>query len=291
MNVLTQTPGEVYQLPVDFAAATTRGRRWRKQVLPVGTVRYRGGVLDFSRPVLKRIVQNFKAGAFDRVPLVLADPENRHNESPHNYAGVVTDMTLTDRGLEVVAALNNLGVRVIKNVPWIGTSVRYFANYTRPHDGRSFGPVVRHVCLTGDPHVTAMAEGAFDLTGATYYEQRDEQRGADMDDYRDIARTLMDYPPGKRLAVLEHYRDEMPNDEYEQFKSGVTCAARELRAAGVQPSEARSVPGEAERLAPHEARNVSRTAERIAKASQAGHPAAQNMAALAANTPRTSAPQ
>ena len=107
-----------------------------------------------------------------------------------------------------------------------------------------------------------------------------------MADYDHIAKTLMNYPPHKRLAILEHYRDELPSSEYAEFKSGVTAAARELREAGVQPVGGAPT----RRLAPHEERSIQRSAQAIAKAHQAGHPAAQNMAALAAQTPRTSAP-
>src|SRR5215212_9695422 len=149
-----------YQLPV-YAGETIdlAGKRWRKQVLPKGIVKYGGGVLDFSDKVLERIASNFKKRPFDRIPLVLADADNRHNEDPKNYTGLVTDMTVGEDGLYIEGELNPLGEQVVTNAPWIGTSVRYFKNFVRPSDNTAFGDVVRHVCLTGDPHVAGMAEG------------------------------------------------------------------------------------------------------------------------------------
>lgn len=91
---------------VDLAGGGGRtGRLWRKVVLPVGRVKHGERVLAFDRPTLERIAANFRARAFDNVPLVLATPENRHNEDPTRYAGRVREMAVTDRGLEVVAAL------------------------------------------------------------------------------------------------------------------------------------------------------------------------------------------
>jgi hypothetical protein len=127
--------------------------------------------------------------------LVLADPDNRHNEDPKNYAGVVTDMTVGDDGLYIEGELNDQGEQVVTNAPWIGTSVRYFKNFVWPHDNTEFGPVVRHVCLTGDPHVTGMAEGEIlmsgerpsdvvDLTAARYQEGAEGLRYSSHEEYR-----------------------------------------------------------------------------------------------------------
>ncbi len=126
-----------YQLPVvDLAAGGERlGRLWRKVVLPIGRVKHGERVLDFGRPTLERIAANFRARAFDSVLLVLATPDNRHNEDPTRYAGRVREMAATDRGLEIGAELNDLGRRVLEASPWIGASVRYFAGFRRAHDG------------------------------------------------------------------------------------------------------------------------------------------------------------
>jgi hypothetical protein len=50
-----------YQLPV-YAGETVdlSGKRWRKQVLPKGMVKYGEHTLDFSEKVLQRIAKNFK---------------------------------------------------------------------------------------------------------------------------------------------------------------------------------------------------------------------------------------
>lgn len=88
-----------YQLPVvDLAGGARPGRLWRKVVLPVGRVRHGGRILDFGRETLESIAANFRARAFDAVPLVVATPDNRHTEDPTRYAGKVREMSVTDRG-------------------------------------------------------------------------------------------------------------------------------------------------------------------------------------------------
>ena len=105
-------------------------------------------------------------------------------------------------------------------------------------------------------------------------------------DYRDIAAGFMSMSPRARLEALQLSQRLMDPDKYESWKSGVTSAARTLRAAGARPVG--SVP--ARRLAPHEARNISRTAANVAKAHAAGRPGAPTLAQIATGTPRTAAP-
>ena len=97
---------------------------------------------------------------------------------------------------------------------------------------------------------------------------------------------FMSMSPRARLEALAMSKKIMPAGEYEAWKSEVTEAARELRAAGARPVG--SVP--TRRLAPHEERSIQRSARAIAKAHAAGRPGAQTLLEVAAQNPRTAAP-
>lgn len=156
--------------PFDFSNATKVGRtRFRKQILPLRTINYKGQKITFDRPFLQDMVRNFKAGAYDQVPFVLADGENRHNESPENFRGYVADLVLTEDGLDAVLDLSKAGARLVQDNPDLGVSARIFQDIVR--NGRKMGKVLRHVCATMDPRVTGMRPWqAVDLSGGEQFE-------------------------------------------------------------------------------------------------------------------------
>lgn len=171
------------QLPFDFSNATKVGRtRFRKQILPLGTINYKGQIITFDRPFLQEMVRNFKARAYDQVPFVLADGQNRHNENPENFRGSVADLVLTEDGLDAVLDLSKEGAKLVAANPKLGVSARIMQGLAKS-DGRKFGRVLRHVLATMDPRVTGMRpwqavdlsmdDGieVVDLTAETYEER------------------------------------------------------------------------------------------------------------------------
>lgn len=142
--------------PFDFSNATKVGRsRFRKQILPMRTINYKGNDITFDRPFLQELVRSFKARAYDQVPFVLADGENRHNESPENFRGYIADLVLTSDGLDAVLDLSKAGAKLVQENPTLGVSARILQDPPRS-DGRRFGKVLRHVLATMDPRVTGM---------------------------------------------------------------------------------------------------------------------------------------
>lgn len=133
--------------PVDLAR-----RLWRKQILPIGKVHHGTRVLNFTKDVLENIKRQ-SLRAFDQVPANLAMPDNMHNEDPERFAGEVKDFIVTDQGLDAILEMNDKGNAILEANPRIGTSPRFIPNFVRPSDGRPFGAIVRHVCLTQDPHI------------------------------------------------------------------------------------------------------------------------------------------
>lgn len=156
--------------PYDFSNATRVGRtKFRKQILPLRTIDYKGNKITFDRPFLQEMVRNFKARAYDQVPFVLANDRNEHNENPENFRGFVTDLVLTEDGLDAVLDLSKAGARLVASNPQLGVSARIFQNIVR--NGRTMGKVLRHVCATMDPRVTGMRPWqAVDLSAAEQFE-------------------------------------------------------------------------------------------------------------------------
>lgn len=135
---------------VDFAR-----RRWKKHILPVGAVRHGNRIINFTKDVLHNIKEN-SLRAFDQVPANLATEDNRHNEDPTRFAGEVKDFAIDDKGLHAIIETNDLGTEVLQNNPRVGTSPRFISNYIQQATGKAFGAIVRHVCITQDPHIPGL---------------------------------------------------------------------------------------------------------------------------------------
>ena len=90
--------------PFTAAEAVELGNRlWRKRVLPVGDVEYKGRLLHFTKDYLGQLVAAFTSRAYPQVPFQLADAQNTHTNDPERFRGEVTGMELGDDGLYVVA--------------------------------------------------------------------------------------------------------------------------------------------------------------------------------------------
>ncbi len=149
-----------YQLPYDFAEPQKISRRlWRKHLLPLGKkINYKGTVLDFSEPTLKRMVDSAKRRAFDAVYVTVG-----HTRDADKGRGVLKDLFIKQEGdpetdgLYGDFELSEEGEKVIRdNLGAIGTSVSYHPNYTREADGEKFGPAIQHVAFTPTPHVPGL---------------------------------------------------------------------------------------------------------------------------------------
>lgn len=136
-------------------AAVSKAGRWRKKLLPVGEIHYKGRTLKFDRPYLAGLVQSFKGQAYDQVPFQLADHANTHTNDPERTRGLITDMILQDDGLWVELDPTAAGDDVIKNNPGLGVSARIVEGYDRS-DGKFFPRAIQHVLGTLDPRIPGM---------------------------------------------------------------------------------------------------------------------------------------
>jgi len=130
-------------------------RLWRKKVLPVGEVEYKGRVLKFTRDYLGKLVTAFNSRAYDQVPFQLADAQNTHTNDPERTRGEVTAMELGDDGLYITAQLTEDGEKVLAANPRLGVSARIVEGYQRS-DGKFFDKAVQHVLGTLDPRIPGL---------------------------------------------------------------------------------------------------------------------------------------
>jgi len=142
--------------PFTAAEAVELGNRlWRKRLLPVGDVEYKGRTLKFTRDYLGRLVQSFQDRAYDQVPFQLAPGDNSHSNDPERTRGEITGMELRDDGLYVTAQVTPEGEQVLTANPKLGVSARIVEGYQRS-DGKFFGEAIQHVLGTLDPRIPGL---------------------------------------------------------------------------------------------------------------------------------------
>lgn len=132
--------------------------RWRKQLLPLGTVVYNGERIDFSRGYLRGLVRAFSDRAVDAVPFQLAGDNNKHTNAVKQRAGTIRGLELVDDGLDLILETDDEGDKLLSKYPDIGVSARIYEDYTRESDGRHWPAALQHVLATLDPHIVGMRQ-------------------------------------------------------------------------------------------------------------------------------------
>jgi hypothetical protein len=128
---------------------------WRKQLLPVGRINYKGRVIDFTREYLAGLVKAFGDRAYDAVPLQFADEDNKHTEKPEHRRGTVRALELTDDGLDVIVSAGPEAAAYLTEYPDLGISAKIVEDYERA-DGKFWPAAIKHVLGTLDPRLTGM---------------------------------------------------------------------------------------------------------------------------------------
>jgi hypothetical protein len=151
---------------------------WRKQVLPLGTIDYKGRRITFSREYLAGLVKAFGDKAYDVVPFQFADGANSHSNAPEQRRGTVRDLELTDDGLDIIVEAGQDAAKHLAEYPDLGVSARIVEAYDRA-DGKFFPAAIQHVLGTLNPRITGMRPwqaidaanddgDVLDLTGEKY---------------------------------------------------------------------------------------------------------------------------
>jgi hypothetical protein len=151
-------------MPVTVLTPAVRGEArpsgaslWRKQLLPVGEINYKGRKIAFTREYLAGLAKAFSDHAYDAVPLQFADEENRHTEKPEHRRGTVRGVELTDDGLDIIVSAGPEAARYLTEYPDLGISAKIVEDYERA-DGKFYPAAIKHVLGTLDPRITGMRE-------------------------------------------------------------------------------------------------------------------------------------
>lgn len=130
-------------------------RMWRKKVLPVGDVEYKGRTLHFTLDYLKGLARSFTARAYDQVAFQLADAQNTHTNDPERFRGDFVAMDAEPDGLWVTLKPTEAGDKVLQENPELGVSARIVEDYARS-DGKHFPAAIQHVLGTLDPRIPGL---------------------------------------------------------------------------------------------------------------------------------------
>ena len=151
-------PGEYALLaPLDRNDAIELSRTlWRKQLLPKGTIDYKGRKITFDDAYLRDLAESFKSNAYDQVAFQLAKDDNAHTMDPERFRGEVRGVELTPSGLDVLLDLTPDGSELLRKNPKLGVSARIIEGHERA-DGKKFRRALQHVLGTLDPRMTGMA--------------------------------------------------------------------------------------------------------------------------------------
>jgi hypothetical protein len=146
-------PTRAILTPFEKTAATQVGPGvWRKRVLPVGSINYKGRVLNFTPKYLQDLATSFNDQAYDQVPFQLADANNTHTNDPERYRGEILGMEVDNDGLYVRMRPNTKGGEILSDNPKLGVSARIVEQYERA-DGKFYPAAIQHVLGTLDPRI------------------------------------------------------------------------------------------------------------------------------------------
>ena len=241
---------------VDLAATL-----FRKQVLPLGSIDYKGQTITFDREYLTDLADSFQQGAFDQVPFLLADENNKHTLDPERFRGEVRGMELTETGLDAILELTPDAADLVRKTKGkLGVSARLIEGLARA-DGKTFKRAMHHVLGTLDPRVTGLApwkevalsnddvEETLDFSEAVYNLSDDEtqtQQEEAMAVQQDLAQEADDPQIQELFGALLSNDDEggvpvdLSNDfELELVRATQAETAEQLRAMQVELSNER----------------------------------------------------
>lgn len=127
-------------------------RRWRKQVLPVGTFKIGERTLNVTADYCTQVADAFAAGAYDTAPVMLADKTNDHTMALLDAGGEVLALDTEPDGLYATVQLSAPAEEQIIRNRRCGVSVRIRENYARA-DGKFYPAAMQHLLLTWDPRL------------------------------------------------------------------------------------------------------------------------------------------
>lgn len=147
---------EIYLTPTEGGQVVNLSRTmFRKKILPLGTINYKGRKIEFDQAYLTDLASSFQDGAFDQVPFMLADKDNAHTMDPERYRGDIRGVEVAEDGLYGTFELSGDAADLVKKNPNLGVSARIVEGYDRA-DGKTYPRAMQHVLGTLDPRITGL---------------------------------------------------------------------------------------------------------------------------------------
>jgi hypothetical protein len=131
---------------------------YRKQVIRHGRYDYKGRKLEFTPDYTRKLVDAYRAGAYDAVPLQFAGSDNAHTNDVERTRGEILgfEPSPDGTGLDAIVKADDGAAKIIDRYPKLPVSVRILENYERA-DGKRFPAAIQHVLATWDPRLTGMS--------------------------------------------------------------------------------------------------------------------------------------
>jgi hypothetical protein len=195
---------------------------WRKKVLPVGEVSYKGRMLKFTPEYLRDLAVAYSDGAYEQVPFQLADAANTHTNDPERYRGEVTGVEVARDGLYMTVKTTPAGSKLLATNPKLGVSARIVEGYDRS-DGKFYPAAVQHVLGTLDPRIpnlgaweavemSSTPEQVVDLSNLAFAGEDGGMPDLDADQQGRLAR-LLELDPDKLNALIAGLEDDGGGDD------------------------------------------------------------------------------
>jgi hypothetical protein len=147
---------DAVRTPLNRGAALALGnKRYRKEILRLGDIHYKGGIFPVTEDYLNKVQLAFDAKAVPSVPFQLADAANTHTQDPLRQFGSVTALHRTPHGLDAVIEVNDEAARLVDEYD-LGVSV-YIEPDRTTGEGQHYDQVLLHVLGTVDPVLTSLA--------------------------------------------------------------------------------------------------------------------------------------
>lgn len=119
---------------------------WRKQILPLGVISFKGVEVDFTPAYLGNLAAAFAEDALDLVPFIREGPGGRLDNDPERCCGIVRGLEAAADGMDALVAVGREGDAMLEADPGLPVAPRLCEKWRRS-DGREF-PVVLMALFT-----------------------------------------------------------------------------------------------------------------------------------------------
>lgn len=136
------------------AVPKATGRVFRKHILNLGPLHYKGQTFNLDENWYAKLKDNFNSGV-SMVQVPLADEQNKHTEDPLRNTGEVVGLERQGGKVYTLVDVRDPDVaQRIKDGRIMGASAFLHMNYTDTRTEQKVGPALLHHCLTNRPYVT-----------------------------------------------------------------------------------------------------------------------------------------